>query len=75
MTTTIKKIFKQASLLPAIDRAELVEELLTTFDFPERQKIDALWAKEVEKRIESFSTGRIKSKSAKQVFDKLQRNK
>ena len=75
MTTIVKKILKQASTLPAIDRAELVEELLTSFNFPERQKIDALWAKESEKRLESFSAGHVKAQSAKQVFSQVQRKK
>ena len=75
MTTAVKKILKQASNLPAIDRAELVEELLTSFDFPQRKKIDALWAKEVEKRLEAFSNGHAKAQSAKQVFARIQRKK
>ena len=72
MTTAVGKILKQAIHLPAIDRAELVEEILTSFDSPERQKIDALWAKEAERRLESFSAGHMKAQPAKQVFSKLQ---
>jgi putative addiction module component (TIGR02574 family) len=75
MTTAVKKILKQASNLPAIDRAELVEELLTSFDFPERKQIDALWAEESERRIEAFRNGHIKAQSAKQIFAKIQRKK
>ncbi|MBI3601303.1 MAG: addiction module protein [Candidatus Omnitrophica bacterium] len=75
MTTTVKKILKQASILPALDRAELIEELLTSFDFPERQEIDALWAKEVERRLQSFSAGHMKAQPAKQVFEHIQRKK
>lgn len=75
MTTAVKKILKQAAVLPALDRAELVEELLTSFDFPERKKIDALWAKEAERRLESFFAGHIKAQPAKQVFECIQRKK
>lgn len=75
MTTNVKQILKQAINLPAIDRAELVEEILTSFDFPERKKIDALWAKESEMRLNLFSSGRIKAKSVKQVLRDIQRKK
>ena len=75
MTTDVKQILKRAISLPAIDRAELIEEILSSFDFPQRQKIDALWAKEAEARLSAFSSGRMKTKSAKQVFQTIQRRK
>ena len=75
MTVAVGKILKQAITLPAIDRAELVEELLTSFDFPERPHIDALWAKESERRLEAFTAGKIKAKSAQKVFEQIQRRK
>lgn len=75
MTTNAKQIFRRAIRLPAIDRAELVEEILSSFDFPERKKIDALWAKEAEARLSAFSSGRMKTKSAKQVLDAIQLRK
>ena len=75
MTTHVKQILKKAISLPAIDRAELVESILTSFDFPERKKIDALWAEESEARLSAFSSGRIKTKSAKQVLRDIQRKK
>jgi hypothetical protein len=37
-----------------VERAELVENLLTSFEFRSRKKIDALWAEEVEDRIDAF---------------------
>lgn len=75
MTTQVKQILKRAIRLPAIDRAELVEEILDSFDFPERKKIDALWAKESEARLSAFLSGRMKAKSAKEVFQSIQKRK
>ena len=75
MTTHVKQILKRAISLPAIDRAELIEQILSSFDFPERKKIDALWAKEAEARLSAFSSGRMKTKSAQQVFRDIQRKK
>ncbi len=75
MTTNVKQILKKAISLPAIDRAELVESILASFDFSERREIDALWVEESEARVSAFSSGRIKTKSAKQVFHDIQRKK
>ena len=75
MTTHVKQILKRAISLPAIDRAELIENILSSFDFPERKKIDALWAKEAENRVNAFSSGHIKAKPAKQVFRAIQLKK
>ena len=75
MTTHVKQILKRAINLPAIDRAELIEKILSSFDFPERKKIDAQWAKEAEMRVSAFSSGRIKAKSSKQVFQTIQLKK
>ncbi len=75
MTTAVKEIFKKAVKLPAIDRAELIEQILTSFDFPDRTKIDKLWAKEAEARLSAFSSGQIKAKPAKQVFAAIQKKK
>ena len=75
MTTTTKKIFQEAVKLPAVDRAELIEQILSSFNFPERTKIDVLWAKEAESRLSAFSSGKIKAKPAKAVFEAIQRKK
>jgi len=49
-----KQILAEALKLPPVERAELVENLLTSFEFQSRKKIDALWAQEVEDRIDAF---------------------
>jgi hypothetical protein len=42
-----KQILAEALKLPPVERAELVENLLTSFEFQSRKKIDALWAEEL----------------------------
>ena len=59
MTTTTEKILKSALKLPPIDRALLVEHLLSSFELPERKQIDKLWATEVEDRIDAYDKGHI----------------
>ena len=71
MTTTTQKVLKQALKLPPIDRALLVEHLLSSFELPERENIDKLWAKEAEDRIDAYDKGLISSTPAKEIFNKI----
>ena len=71
MSVNTENVFNQALELSPIERAELIERLLSSFDFPERGKIDSLWADEAESRIDAFERGELKSKSVKQVFENL----
>ncbi len=71
MSVNTENVYSQALELSPIERAELIERLLSSFDFPEREKIDSMWASEAENRIDAFERGELKSKSAKQVFEKL----
>lgn len=71
-----KEILAKARKLPPSERASLVEKLLSSFEFPSRKKIDELWAKEAESRIEAYNHGAINSIPAKKVFGKIgKRNK
>ena len=74
MTEQSRKVLVEALELPPIERAALVEELLSSFDFPARQEIDRLWAAEVEDRIEAYERGQISASSAEAVFERLNRN-
>ena len=71
MTTTTQKVLKQALKLPPIDRALLVEHLLSSFELPERENMDKLWAKEAEDRIDAYDKGLISSTPAKEIFNKI----
>ena len=50
-----KQILAEALKLPPAERAELVENLLASFEFQSGKKIDALWAEKVEDRIDELS--------------------
>jgi putative addiction module component (TIGR02574 family) len=73
MTTESKQVLREALDLPPVERAELVERILASFDFPARQEIDALWAKEAEERIDAYDRGEISAKPANRVFDEIDR--
>jgi putative addiction module component (TIGR02574 family) len=71
MTKNSIKVLEEALELPPIERAELVEKILTSFELPDRKSIDELWANEAEDRIDAFEQGKISSVSVKDVFDKI----
>ncbi|MFQ5641651.1 MAG: addiction module protein [bacterium] len=71
MSENTEKILADALELPPIERAELIEQLLSSFEFPSRKSIDALWAEEVEDRIDAYERGELTATPAKEVFDKI----
>ena len=75
MSKHSKQILAEALELPPVDRAELVENLLTSFEFQSRKKIDALWAEEVEDRIDAFERGEMASITARDVFEEIEKNR
>jgi putative addiction module component (TIGR02574 family) len=54
-------LLEEALKLPPVERAELIERLLSSFEFRSRKEIDALWAKEAEDRIDAFERGEIEA--------------
>jgi putative addiction module component (TIGR02574 family) len=75
MTERQKEILSKALALPPTERAELVENLLSSFEFPSRKATDALWAQEAESRIDAFERGEITVIPAKDVFEKIENPK
>jgi len=71
MTVEAQQILREALDLPPVERAELVEEILASFNFPDRQKVDTLWAREAEDRINAYDAGKINTISAKKVFERI----
>jgi putative addiction module component (TIGR02574 family) len=71
MSAESKRILESALELPPVERAELVEEILSSFDFPARREVDALWAKEAEDRIEAYERGEVTSRPAGEVFERI----
>jgi putative addiction module component (TIGR02574 family) len=73
MTPQSQQILDEALGLPPVDRAELVEQILASFEFPARQDIDAAWAQEAEDRIDAYERGEIGSSPAREVFKEIDR--
>ena len=62
MTVQTQQVYETAIHLPPVERAELVEQILSSFDFPSRHEIDSLWAKEAEDRIDAYDSDCSRSK-------------
>ena len=75
MTVQTQQVLEKAVRLPPVERAELVEQILSSFDYPSRDEIDALWIREAEDRIDAYNQGKIKAIPASQVFEKINRQK
>ena len=73
MTTKMRRVLEQAVGLAPIERAELVEGILSSFDFPIRADIDAAWAQEAEDRIDAYDRGDITAVPAAVVFEKIEK--
>lgn len=65
-------ILEQALLLSPRDRAILAEKLLASLDRPD-PAIDALWAEEVENRINAYEAGELKAIPAEEVIKKYKK--
>ena len=73
MSTQTQEVLRDALTLSPMERAELVEKILASFSFPERQGIDELWAAEVEDRIDAYESGELESRPAAEVFARIER--
>ncbi len=71
MTPQSEQILREALDLPPIDRAELVEQILASFEFPGRKDVDAAWGREAEDRLDAFNRGDIGSSPAGDVFREI----
>jgi putative addiction module component (TIGR02574 family) len=73
MTTATEDVLARAVGLPPVERAELVEGILSSFAFSARAEIDTAWAREAEDRIDAYDRGAIASVPAAMVFEKIEK--
>jgi putative addiction module component (TIGR02574 family) len=70
MTERASQILAEALALTSVDRAVVVEQLLSSLDRPDAA-VDALWAREVEVRLDAYDAGQMAAVSAEEVFTEL----
>lgn len=70
MSTRTEEILKEILTLPAAERAELAENILTSLE-PDDPEIERLWAIEAEDRVAAFERNEIEAFSADDVFKEI----
>lgn len=68
---TKKDVLAEALALPPVERTELIEELLSSFDVADRERLDKLWTAEAEERIDAYERGDIGAEPIESVFEKI----
>jgi putative addiction module component (TIGR02574 family) len=69
MTNRIASLTKEAEQLPAPERIRLIEHLLASLDKPEPE-IEAAWAEEAERRLDTYLSGETTARDADEVLAK-----
>jgi len=70
MTTKTKELLSIVESLPVDEKTALIEKLLNSLH-PSQKEIDALWAKEAEKRVKEIKTGKVKTIPGDRVFKEI----
>ena len=69
--STYEEIKNAALALPLEARATLAGHLLESLNAEEQQQIDALWAKEAERRIKEIDNGTVAVIPGEEVMQRL----
>ena len=75
MSANSEQILRDALALPPRERAELVEQLLATFQSPPDPGLDELWAREAESRLDAYDRGELSAVPAEEVFDRIKQQR
>jgi putative addiction module component (TIGR02574 family) len=71
-----KEILSKALKLPVKQRAQLASRLLESLEGPQTDdqvSVDAAWAKELEARLDSIDSGKVKMIPLSKVLEKLRK--
>ena len=70
MTAKTRELISMVESLPVDIKTTLVEKILDSLH-PSQKEIDALWAKEAEKRVKEIRTGKVKTIPGDKVFKEI----
>ena len=71
MSENATQVLQNALALPAQERAELVDKLLASLQAPSDPRLDELWIREAESRLNAYDRGEMEAIPAEEVFDKI----
>jgi putative addiction module component (TIGR02574 family) len=61
MTRAVEQLYEEASQLPVEDRAELAGMLLESIEEAPDDGVEEAWAAEIQRRMNEYRAGRIKT--------------
>jgi putative addiction module component (TIGR02574 family) len=67
--SSAKTIISKALHLKPAERSIVIETLIKSLDMP-NPKIDKVWTKEAEKRLDAYKAGKLKTVSLETLFGK-----
>ncbi len=67
MKSTLEDLLREALDLPPIERAALVDRLLTSLDQPD-EAVDTVWRKEIAARLRAYKSGAVATVSAEDIL-------
>jgi hypothetical protein len=74
MSGRVKSLSLEARKLPLAELAEPIEDLLASLDAPDA-RIDALWAEEAERRLQTIDSGEMPTRDAAEVIAELRQRR
>jgi len=73
MVVISNKVIEDVLSLPADQRIDLADRILTSLNPPTDPEIDALWAVEAERRVKEIEVGKVQLVPGEEVFAKIHR--
>jgi putative addiction module component (TIGR02574 family) len=71
MTERGREILEQIRRLPEGERAQLVAEILATYETPDEEALDPTWIREIERRLDGYLTGKHEATPWEKVRDEV----
>jgi putative addiction module component (TIGR02574 family) len=75
MNESTQRVLDESLKLNPVERAELIEQILSSFEFPDREEVDAAWAKEAEERVDAYERGETGSTPADEVYEQINKRR
>jgi len=66
-----EEIYYEVMQMQPLEKAKLIEELMLSLDMPSSE-VDEAWKDEIEKRVDAYAKGEVKSISIEEVFKKYE---
>lgn len=68
----VEHIFNEISPLKPVEKLQLIDKILNSLN-PSDKKLEDIWAKEAEDRVEAYDRGLISTVNEEEVFSKYRR--